>query len=115
MRIGHIELFVRDTRASKAFYIRALGFELVAEQPGGFVWLELGGREILLRPGKPSNMAKSYQDASIALVLYTDDLAKAVRLLRESGVEIVGNDGERCLTFRDPDGHWFQLTSPAQL
>lgn len=115
MRIGHIELFVRDTRASKAFYIHSLGFELVAEQPGGFVWLELGGKELLLRPGNPSNGPKRYQEASQALVLYTDDLSKAVRALRDSGVQFDGDDGEGCPTFRDPDGHWYQLTSPAQL
>ncbi|MHC4473363.1 MAG: VOC family protein [Planctomycetota bacterium] len=113
MKIGHIELFVADPRASRSFYEEVLGFEVVAEQPGGFVWLALSGVEILLRPGGGPPRGDEYQEAANALVLYTQDLGKAVERLTARGLEFRGHDGsDRCLTFTDPDGNWFQLVNP---
>ncbi|MCI0710543.1 MAG: VOC family protein [Chloroflexi bacterium] len=112
LKIGHIELFVKNTAASQKFFQDVLGFELVADQ-GAFIWLKCGAVEILLRPGKGNLSVDQYQDAASAIVLYADDLAKTANDFEARGLSFNGTDGsDGCLTFTDPDGHWFQLVNP---
>jgi catechol 2,3-dioxygenase-like lactoylglutathione lyase family enzyme len=114
MRIGHLELFVRDPLVSRDFYQRVLGFEVVAVQ-GANVWVKLGDVEILLRPGSGGGNATTYADAAAGIVLYVDDLPAARRQLEARGLKLDGSDGgDKCPTFRDPDGHWFQLVNPQE-
>ncbi|MCB9464288.1 MAG: VOC family protein [Candidatus Eisenbacteria bacterium] len=147
MRFGHVELFIQDIAAARVFYEQVLGAVLVSEQAEGrILWFELGGMEILLRPGRPvvtnaddvadtnaddatdmnpddatdtnpgdtgRRAGQTYRDSLSALVLYTDDLAAEAARLRGRGVRFEGDDGPGCLTFRDPDGNWFQLTDPS--
>lgn len=115
LTLGNIELFAADPTASKAFYMEILGFELVAEQPGPCVWLKCGNQEILLRPRRKAHPAESYDQSRIALVLYTDSYDRAVRELVERGLRFGAPDGgDRCATFADPDGNWFQLVDPTE-
>jgi catechol 2,3-dioxygenase-like lactoylglutathione lyase family enzyme len=114
MRLGHFEIFVADPVGSLPFYRDALGFELEEVQHGKFVWLKAGSTVLLLRPGANAPQLDAYQRAPIALVLYTDDLAAATTRLQSNGVAIRGDDGPGCLTFCDPDGHWFQLVDPGE-
>jgi catechol 2,3-dioxygenase-like lactoylglutathione lyase family enzyme len=107
MTIGHIELFVRDPAASRDWYQRALEAELVVEQ-GPFSWIALGGREILLRPGKPARIDQ-YRATGTAIVLYSDSLESDLSRLRAEGVALSQDDADTCTTFQDPDGHWYQL------
>ncbi len=110
---GHIELFVADPERARAFYEKVLGLEVVAVQSEGkVVWLRLGGLQLLVRPGTPPAGGARYQDASAALVLYTDGLEAARRDLAARGLVFRGDDGPGCPTFTDPDGHWFQLVDP---
>ncbi len=91
IKLGHIEVFVKDPMASKEFYSGVLGFELDKIQQDKFVWLRAGEYTILLRPAAESER--------------TD--------LENKGLVFKGTDGsERCLTFTDPDGNWFQLVNP---
>ena len=114
MRIGHIELFVADAEVSKNFYTAVLGAELVDEQADGrIVWVKLGTLEILLRPGNAGESADIYKLGHSGIVLYTDDLDTEIARLKLRGLAFEGDDGEGCPTFRDPDGHWFQLVNPA--
>ena len=114
MRVGHLELFVRDPLASRAFYEDVLGAEVVAVQGDQFVWIKLGDVELLLRPGAPTPPAAAYGDAASGIVLYTDQLPDTARELRSRGLSFLGTDGsDDCLTFTDPDGHWFMLVDPA--
>ena len=112
MQIGHYEIFVRNPVDSIAFYRDALGFEVVEIQAERYVWLRSGESLLLLRPSTAAHDDASYQSTSIATVLYSDDLAAATARLAEHGVAIRGDDGPGCLTFTDPDGHWFQLVDP---
>ena len=117
MRIGHIELFVKDPLLSRDFYVGVLGFELVAEQgpegqPPRFIWLSCGGREILLRPGQPRAVV-TYQQAQSGIVLYSDKLEQTLAELKASGLNINGED-TGCPCFSDPDGHWWQLVNPEE-
>ncbi|MEZ4652112.1 MAG: VOC family protein [Candidatus Eisenbacteria bacterium] len=141
MRIGHLELFVRDLPSSRDFYERVLGFTPVADQ-GAFLWLRCGDLEVLLRgepggsspapveSGRPESgggsveesveqsagagsRPRGYGDHGPAIVLYTEDLPNTVRVLEARGLRFAGTDGSpSCPTFRDPDGHWFQLVDP---
>lgn len=113
MKVGHVEVFVTDAARARDFYTRVLGFELVAEQAGGFTWVRSGPLEILLRPGRSAAAAPSYGAAGSAIALYTEDLDGARRALETRGLEFKGTDGSpRCLTFTDPDGNWLQLVDP---
>lgn len=115
MRIGHTEIFVSDPQASKRFYTDVLGFDLEADQGGQFIWLKNGDSVFLLRPGRKAQGAPSYGDSASALVLYTNDLDASVATLKERGLEFRGTDGsDRCPTFSDPDGNWFQLVDPSE-
>ena len=112
MKIGHIEIFVKDCKTSKDFYCNVLGFEHVADQ-GVNQWVKLGDIEILLRQGNYNQNIATYQDSSHGLVIYTSNLEKTAEKLRKNGLEFKGTDGnENCLTFTDIDGHWFQLVNP---
>jgi catechol 2,3-dioxygenase-like lactoylglutathione lyase family enzyme len=115
VHLGHIEIFVADPLAARAFY-ETIGFSHEETQGGRFVWLASGGTKVLRRPGRRAGSAMdsaSYGEATSAIVLYCDDLERAMARLRAAGVEFSGNDGgERCPTFRDPDGNWFQLVDP---
>ena len=115
MRLGHIEMFVRDPLASRDFFRDVLGFQVLDVQADQYVWLRLGQQEILLRPDRRAERPGTYRDASVALVLYTDDLDREARELEARGLEFHGSEGsDRCLTFQDPDGHWFQLVDPGE-
>ncbi len=110
MRMGHVELFVGDPVRSARFYVDVLGFELEADQ-GEFQWVRLGDREILLRPGRNVS-ADRLDQASHDLVLYSDDLARTRTELEGRGLEFSPHHDGGCLTFQDPDGHWWQLVNP---
>lgn len=118
IKMGHIEVFVEDPMASKDFYCGMLGFELDTIQQEKFVWLRAGEYTILLRPAGGSqtgnkSRGEEYRSAEKGFVLYTNDLETAKTDLESKGLVFKGTDGsERCLTFTDPDGNWFQLVNP---
>ena len=113
MKVGHIEIFVSSPTAAREFYERALGFEVAAVQGDQFVWLTNHGREFLLRPTREAPAAKSYRESAMAIVLYCSDLERTMAELVSRGVTFAGTDGsEKCPTFTDPDGNWFQLVDP---
>ena len=112
MRIGHIELFVREPLQSMEFYRDVLGCEVVAVQGEKFVWLSRGPIEILLRPGTGPAPSEQYNRSASGIVLYTDDLGTTAAELTSRGLTFQGTDGSNaCLTFTDPDGHWFQRST----
>lgn len=113
LKPGHLELFVRNPLQSKDFYEKSLGFQIEEIQNEQFVWMRLGDLTVLLRPGSPQQAPDRYQDSSSGIVLYTDHLESTRDELLDRGVLFRGTDGsERCLTFTDPDGNWFQLVDP---
>ena len=113
LKPGHIELFVKDTLASKKFYPDILEFEEIETQHGNLVWMRNGNLELLLRPSKGQSKSKDYQSSNVGFVFYTNDLNRSVKELQAKGLKFIGTDGsEKCLTFNDPDGNWFQLVNP---
>ncbi len=111
MKIGHIELFVKDVGRARHFYEVVLGCQLVAVQAEQFIWLKLGNTELLLRPGKPGPHPAAYETAPAGIVLYTSHLEETAARLAERGV-VFSETVDGCLAFCDPDGHWFQLVDP---
>ncbi len=110
---GHIEIFVTDPIRSRHFYEEILGCTVEDVQGEEFVWLNLGKLTLLLRPGKGSAQREEYREAESGIVLYTNDLDAARKELQSRGLTFRGTDGsDICLTFTDPDGHWFQLVDP---
>ncbi len=114
MKFGHIEIFVKDPVKSKDFYINVLGFDLIEIQADKFVWLKSGDAVFLLRPSKSnSERASEYASSDSGYVIYTDNLEESTAKLKSKGLEFKGTDGsDKCLTFTDPDGNWFQLVNP---
>ena len=115
MKLGHIEIFVKNPLESKKFYTDLLGFEVVDVQDNKFVWLKSGDSLILLRPGdySPDSVTSEYSKSKSGLVIYTDDLERTSGKLKSKGLEFKGTDGsDKCLTFIDPDGNWLQLVNP---
>lgn len=110
---GHTEIFCMNIDKSKDFYINVLGFEHIETQNDMFVWLKLKDNTILLRPGKSLNSPDEYSNSNIGFVFYTEDLLSAANELKSRGLVFKGTDGsDKCLTFTDPDGNWFQLVNP---
>ncbi|RPI12759.1 MAG: VOC family protein [Ignavibacteriae bacterium] len=115
MKIGHTEIFVKDPMQSKDFYTDILGFEVDEIQGDKYVWLTLDDNVFLLRPGNNNLLVDIYKDTNSAIVLYTDDLDRTRDELKAKGLKFKGTDGsDRCLTFTDPDGNWFQLVNPVE-
>ena len=113
MKFGHIEIFVSDPLQAKNFYQNVLGFEVSTVQENELVWLKNGSLEILLRPGKTPQPTERYEDGPLGLVIYTDDLRRSIETLEHRGLVFKGTvDSEKCYTFTDPDGNWFQLVNP---
>jgi catechol 2,3-dioxygenase-like lactoylglutathione lyase family enzyme len=114
MKTGHIEIFVKDPVVSKNFYSDILEFELVEIQHNSFVWMKSGDILVLLRPGTGlKSEINVFASTNVGLVLYTGNLEKKADKMRNKGLKFKGTDGsEKCLTFTDPDGNWFQLVNP---
>ena len=113
MRLGHIDIFVKDPLKSRIFYEDVLGFEFEIVQKNKFVWMRNKNIEILLRPKTNEFNIKKYEDSNFGLIFYTDNLEKTKEELIQKGVVFKGIDlSEKCLTFTDPDGNWLQLVNP---
>ena len=116
MRLGHIELFVRDLDVARRFYVDVLGCTHVCPEMTHVTWLELGDVTFLLRPGTPPPSPEAYGAIQAGFALYTEGLDATMEALRKRGLVFRGTDGsDRCPTFTDPDGNWFQLVDPAQM
>lgn len=115
VRLGEINLFVRDLARSRAFYEAALGFEVseVSEPPGS--WLKLGrdGIAILLFCAPPtSERCAIEREPGMSADLIVDDFEHTQAALRQAGAEF-GESGEgggyRFVVFYDPDGIRWEL------
>lgn len=113
MQIGHIEIFVSNPLKAKLFYTEILGFEEIIIQQDQFVWLKMGEIEVLLRPSITQKDTSKFGEKSVVMVFYTEDLTKTKGDLEKKGLVFNGIDGsDKCPTFKDEDGNWFQLVNP---
>ena len=124
-RVATVALLVRDYDEAIAFYVGALGFDLLADADlgGGERWVRVappgGGAALLLaRAATPDQAARVGDQAGgrVWLFLETDDAARDHARFTAAGV--VFEEGPRrepygrVAVFRDPYGNRWDLIEP---
>jgi len=111
--VDHIVLHVEDVWRSKKFYTEVLGMTPYREDPGQ-VFLHAGRQGVALferRDGAPPGAGNDLNHLALNVAGGTYETLKAE--LEGRGVVVTGRPGEdRCIYFRDPDGHRLQLVVP---
>ena len=118
-RLNHAVLWVRDARASAAFYTEALGFEVVESDPAGRAIFLRGGRSdnhhdlglftVGERPAAPPHAPGLYHLAWQVDTI--DDLAATAAELSQRGSLVGATDHgvSKSLYAKDPDGIEFEV------
>ena len=111
--IDHVVLHVEDVQRSKKFYTEVLGMTPYREDDGQ-VFLHAGRQGVALfrkDGGAPLTAGNDLNHLALNVASGSCETLKAE--LEKHGVAITGRPGEdRCIYFRDPDGHRLQLTLP---
>jgi catechol 2,3-dioxygenase-like lactoylglutathione lyase family enzyme len=111
--IDHVVLHVKDVQRSKKFYTEVLGMTPYREDDGQ-VFLHAGRQGVALfrkDGGAPLTAGNDLNHLALNVVSGSYETLKAE--LEKHGVAVTGRPGEdRCIYFRDPDGHRLQLTLP---
>jgi catechol 2,3-dioxygenase-like lactoylglutathione lyase family enzyme len=108
--VDHVVLHVSDVQRSKKFYTDILGMTAYREDEGQ-VFMHAGQQGVALfkKQGDSPLMAGSdLNHLALNVAAGTYETLKAE--LEKAGVAVSGRPGEeRCIYFRDPDGHRLQL------
>jgi catechol 2,3-dioxygenase-like lactoylglutathione lyase family enzyme len=108
--IDHVVLHVNDVRRAKKFYTEVLGMTPYREDDGQ-VFLHAGQQGVALfrKDGEtPLTAGNDLNHLALNVAAGTYETLKAE--LEKHGVAVTGRPGEdRCIYFRDPDGHRLQL------
>jgi catechol 2,3-dioxygenase-like lactoylglutathione lyase family enzyme len=108
--VDHVVLHVNDVQRSKKFYTEILGMTAYREDDGQ-VFLHAGQQGVALfkKAGEtPLTAGNDLNHLALNVAEGTYETLKAE--LERHGVAVTGRPGEdRCIYFRDPDGHRLQL------
>jgi catechol 2,3-dioxygenase-like lactoylglutathione lyase family enzyme len=108
--IDHVVLHCQDVARSKKFYTEVLGMSVYREG-GGQVFLHAGGQGMALferHGGEPVATGSDLNHLAFNVAEGSYESLKGE--LERHGVAVGGRPGEdRCIYFRDPDGHRLQL------
>jgi catechol 2,3-dioxygenase-like lactoylglutathione lyase family enzyme len=108
--VDHVVLHVDDVERSKKFYTEILGLTVDREDEGQ-VFLHAGQQGVALfkKPGyAPLTAGQDLNHLAFNVAAGTYESLKAE--LEQRGVPVSGRPGQdRCIYFRDPDGHRLQL------
>ena len=108
--VDHVVLHVDDVQRSKKFYTEILGMTAYREDDGQ-VFLHAGHQGVALfkkAGGGPLIAGNDLNHLALNVAAGTYETLKAE--LEAKGVAVTGRPGEdRCIYFRDPDGHRLQL------
>jgi catechol 2,3-dioxygenase-like lactoylglutathione lyase family enzyme len=108
--VDHIVLHVDDVQRAKKFYTEVLGMTAYREDPGQ-VFLHAGPQGVALfkKAGDtPLTAGNDLNHLALNVAAGTYETLKAE--LEGQGVAVTGRPGDdRCIYFRDPDGHRLQL------
>jgi catechol 2,3-dioxygenase-like lactoylglutathione lyase family enzyme len=106
--IDHIVLHVTDLERAKKFYSEVLGMTVYQENPMQ-VFLHAGQQGVALFT-KPGPLTAGSDLNHLALNVTSGSYEALKAELERHGVAVSGRSGEdRCIYFRDPDGHRLQL------
>ena len=108
--IDHIVLHCKDVERAKRFYTEVLGMT-VYRHGGGQVFMHAGGQGVALFENEAAAAAGTGNDLNhLALNVAGGTYETLKGELERHGVAVSGRPGEdRCIYFRDPDGHRLQL------
>lgn len=108
--VDHIVLHVSDVQRSKKFYTEILGMTAYRENEGQ-VFMHAGQQGVALfkkQGDAPVAAGNDLNHLALNVAAGTYETLKAE--LEKDGVAVSGRPGqERCIYFRDPDGHRLQL------
>jgi catechol 2,3-dioxygenase-like lactoylglutathione lyase family enzyme len=108
--VDHVVLHVSDVRRSKKFYTEILGMVPYREEEGQ-VFMHAGQQGVALfkkQGDAPLEAGNDLNHLALNVSAGTYETLKAE--LEQAGVAVSGRPGqERCIYFRDPDGHRLQL------
>ncbi len=111
--IDHLVLYVSDIGRSKKFYLDVRGMSVAHESPRQ-LFLACGGQGFALF--EPRDGASPETDRDLNHVAFSVDAGTYEEIkahLEAHGLEVTGRRGDdRCIYFRDPDGHRLQLVVP---
>jgi catechol 2,3-dioxygenase-like lactoylglutathione lyase family enzyme len=108
--IDHVVLHVNDVQRSKKFYTEVLGMTPYREDDGQ-VFLHAGQQGVaLFRKEGETSLTAGNDLNHLALNVAAGSYETLKAELEKHGVAVSGRPGEdRCIYFRDPDGHRLQL------
>jgi catechol 2,3-dioxygenase-like lactoylglutathione lyase family enzyme len=108
--IDHVVLHVNDVQRAKKFYTEVLGMTPYREDDGQ-VFLHAGQQGVALfrkEGATPLTAGNGLNHLALNVAAGSYETLKAE--LEKHGVAVTGRPGEdRCIYFRDPDGHRLQL------
>jgi catechol 2,3-dioxygenase len=113
--IGHVHLQVGDTATASAFYVDALGFELVAGWHGSAIFVSAGGYHHHMAMNTWNSRGAGRRPATLGLgtvrieVPTRDEVEAVDARLRRVGVAT--RDDGRALAFEDPWGNALVLSA----
>jgi catechol 2,3-dioxygenase-like lactoylglutathione lyase family enzyme len=108
--VDHVVLHVDDVGRSKKFYTEILGMTVYREDAGqAFLHAGQQGVALFKKPGNaPLTAGQDLNHLAFNVAAGTYETLKAE--LEKHGVPVSGRPGQdRCIYFRDPDGHRLQL------
>jgi catechol 2,3-dioxygenase-like lactoylglutathione lyase family enzyme len=107
--VDHIVLHVNDVDRSKKFYTEILGMTVYREDEGQ-VFLHTGQQGLALFKRDLAPLAPGSDLNHLAFNVATGSYETLTAELEQHGVVVTGRPGhDRCIYFRDPDGHRLQL------
>jgi catechol 2,3-dioxygenase-like lactoylglutathione lyase family enzyme len=130
MYLEHVSVIVEDYDAAIAFFVGALGFELVEDSPALSTVTGEAKRWVVVRPpGAVSGLLLARADGErqthavgeqfagrVGLFLRVDDFDGQYQRMRDAGVEFVGEPRAepygRVVVFRDIAGNRWDLLGP---
>jgi catechol 2,3-dioxygenase-like lactoylglutathione lyase family enzyme len=112
--VDHVVLHVTNVRRSKEFYTEILGMIAYREDEGQ-VFLHAGEQGVALFQKQSDTPLTTGQDLNhLALNVASGTYETLKADLEKHGVKVTGRPGQdRCIYFRDPDGHRLQLMVPS--
>ena len=120
LNLNNVMLGSADSKKLAEFYAKVLGDanpDWSDEANGWFGW-QVGDGTIAIGPHSEIE-GKSKEPARVMLTFETDDVKGEFDRIKDLGAEVVaepyepgGGPGMQLCTFADPDGNYFQLSTP---